>query len=406
MNYLALNIRRLRTSQGMTQSELATRAGLSRPTISHLEDASSEASSSSRTLQAVSNALGVTLSELFQEVKYPSFVRFRALTQFKSREQVLADALNAYERYRQLERKVDEELPIPEDFEKACQYAQSLASEMGVVRAQKVAKHVRETVLKLDMMHPLPPITSVIERMGVRVISMPYHTDAFGLCFISHEAKPVIVINISDRITTERWIFSASHELGHLLMHMSQGSQFSEEIESVEEENEANSFAAELLMPQAAFELLWGYYYKSLPFVDAVLEIKRRFAVSYQTVLMRKAKGNREVYQKELARFKEEYDTRYNTDLSITTEASGSVDMGRYDSWIVPVSFTSQEPENLGAGMPRSPMFFPQGRTMRLLVQAIESSRIEADEVAQMLYTTREVATAFMGRVKDAIHEN
>ena len=59
-----------------------------------------------------------------------------------------------------------------------------------------------------------------------------------------------------DRISVERWIFTAAHELGHLLRHPSEylcdaatGSQ--------DAEREADAFASEFLMPEKAFRPEW-----------------------------------------------------------------------------------------------------------------------------------------------------
>ncbi len=63
---LAQRVKRLRTQLGWTQQELARRAGISRITISRIEN-EKDPSPRVETLEKLANALGVKLAELFQE---------------------------------------------------------------------------------------------------------------------------------------------------------------------------------------------------------------------------------------------------------------------------------------------------------------------------------------------------
>ena len=55
-----------------------------------------------------------------------------------------------------------------------------------------------------------------------------------------------------ERISVERWIFTAAHELGHLLLHPH---EYRREATDLPEkaEREAHEFASEFLMPECAF---------------------------------------------------------------------------------------------------------------------------------------------------------
>ena len=72
---IAYQIRTLRMVRGWTQEELASRAKLSTPTISRLEDASGESPQIS-TLTAVANAFDVALFIRFES--WEAFVRHMA----------------------------------------------------------------------------------------------------------------------------------------------------------------------------------------------------------------------------------------------------------------------------------------------------------------------------------------
>ena len=88
-----------------------------------------------------------------------------------------------------------------------------------------------------------------------------------------------------DRISVERWIFTAAHELGHILLHPH---EYRREATALPEdaEREADEFASEFLMPEMAFERVWeATHGRSL--LSRVLKVKRIFRVSYKTVLYR-----------------------------------------------------------------------------------------------------------------------
>ena len=58
------------------------------------------------------------------------------------------------------------------------------------------------------------------------------------------------MVNVRERIPVERRIFSAAHELGHLILHLN-AYDVSKEVENEKEETDANLFAAHFLMPPA-----------------------------------------------------------------------------------------------------------------------------------------------------------
>ena len=93
------------------------------------------------------------------------------------------------------------------------------------------------------------------------------------------------MVNVWERISVERWIFTAAHELGHLLLHLDSYDS-DESAENLEEEKEANIFASYFLMPERHFNKEWEDT-SGLHLVDRVFKIKRMFKVSYRTVLYR-----------------------------------------------------------------------------------------------------------------------
>lgn len=138
----------------------------------------------------------------------------------------------------------------------------------------------------LDDKEPIHDITGLLAANGIRVFTYELASDGFfGMSISEVDGGPAIVVNVWDRIPVERWIFSAAHELGHLMLHL-EAYDVSVEKEDRAQEKEADVFAGHFLMPQRGFEREWDETY-GLPFLDRVLKVKRIFHVSYKTVLYR-----------------------------------------------------------------------------------------------------------------------
>lgn len=93
------------------------------------------------------------------------------------------------------------------------------------------------------------------------------------------------MVNTWDRISVERWIFTAAHELGHLLLHPDTF-DVAQTQEDESQDQEASIFASHFLMPQESFAWEWQNAW-GLGLFDRVMKVKRVFRVSYQTVLHR-----------------------------------------------------------------------------------------------------------------------
>ena len=90
----------------------------------------------------------------------------------------------------------------------------------------------------------------------------------------------------------ERWIFTAAHELGHLLLHPHEYRREATDLPE-EAEREADEFASEFLMPECAFAEAWEAT-SGHSLLSRVLKVKRIFRVSYKTVLYRLVQAGRE----------------------------------------------------------------------------------------------------------------
>ena len=86
-------------------------------------------------------------------------------------------------------------------------------------------------------------MVTLLENNGIIVISMVFGTDKMdGLSSITNKGRRVVFLN--SRMPSDRIRFSLAHELGHIIMHL-------DDIipDNRDEEDEANTFASEFLMP-------------------------------------------------------------------------------------------------------------------------------------------------------------
>jgi Zn-dependent peptidase ImmA (M78 family) len=133
---------------------------------------------------------------------------------------------------------------------------------------------------------PVHDICGLLEHQGIKVLSVNIATDAFlGLSVAEEDGGPAVVVNTWERLPVEHWIFSAAHELAHLLLHL-QAYSVDEESEDKDQERDADTFASHFLMPDAVFRREWDSTV-GLPLFDRVLKVKRVFRVSWRTVLYR-----------------------------------------------------------------------------------------------------------------------
>jgi Zn-dependent peptidase ImmA (M78 family) len=113
---------------------------------------------------------------------------------------------------------------------------------------EAVAKHARRYLGFGD--EPVREINSVLEKNGIIIVEMEDDANFFdGVSFITDEGYPVIVIN--SRFSNDRKRFTVAHELGHIIMHLSESFIFPDYRNK---EDEANRFASEFLMPSDVIE--------------------------------------------------------------------------------------------------------------------------------------------------------
>lgn len=272
---LAANLKRLRAARKMSQQALAEASGVSSSAIKKLEREGT--TPRANTLMQITKALGANFQDLFIEPQTLYNVRFRARKKIQGRDQILVRISRWLDDFNALESQMGENLEYRlANLAWSSNYKTDPITFAGAVRS--------ELGLKDD--EPIHDICGLLEHAGIKLLPYTYASDKFfGLSVGPQEKGPAIIVNTWDRISTERQIFSAAHELGHLLMHLNEYSE-TEEEEPKEQEKEADLFAGHLLMPKAGFDKEWEDTFGMNP-LDRVMKVKRIFRVSYRSVLHR-----------------------------------------------------------------------------------------------------------------------
>jgi Zn-dependent peptidase ImmA (M78 family)/DNA-binding XRE family transcriptional regulator len=362
---IAANVARLRLDRELTQEELARKAGVSRVALGKIERGA--VVPRAQTLADLAKALGVPVGELVIPVRPLETVRFRAQARVHSREQILAEIAKWLDAYARLEADLGE--PRPFRFE-----AEPVQAQPG--NPVETAQAAREAV-GLGPGEPVRDICGLLEENGVKLLLLEKKSDSFfGLSVGAGDGGPAVVVNTWDRISVERWIFTAAHELGHLLLHPAEYQRDATEL-PVQAEREADAFASHFLMPEAAFAKEWDET-RGHALLVRVLKVKRIFRVSYKTVLYRLVESDRET--KDVWRaFQRQHRDHFGKTLRKTEEPKALEKSEFAWNWS-----RSGEPEGL------SQHDFVEDRLSRLVRQGLEREHISLGRAAEILGLTRE----------------
>lgn len=356
------NVARLRLDREVSQERLASGAGISRLTLGKIERG--EVVPRAVTLEALAKALGSSTSELVTAVRPLSTVRFRA-PKVKGRQQILAEVSRWLEEYAWLER----------ELKQVTRFRLDQLRSNGL-KPEVLAKRVREE-MDLDPKEPIRDICGLLEDNGIKVLLLDKKSDAFfGLSVAEGDGGPAVVVNRWERISVERWIFTAAHEIAHLLLH--QGEYTRDESEEPKQaEHEADAFASHFLMPEAAFASEWEDT-NGHPLLDRVLKVKRMFRVSYKTVLYRlveTGRATRDVWPI----FQRQHAQRLGKTLSKADEPNPLKTSEFLWNWN-----RAGEPEGV------SEYDFIEDRLHRLVRTALERKLISLGRAAEILRISRE----------------
>jgi len=348
------NIRRIRISRGLSQENVASEAGISRTAYRSIEVGQAEPRVSN--LQGIARALDVALPELLAEPSHLSSVRFRSnktqsVKAQTAREQVVVDIAHWLKDFNSLEELLGQKKP----YSLGC-LANRLSASSGEDSIEAAGQ--ARKALGLRPNEPVRDICGLLESAGVKVRVMELDAEnIFGLSVAASDGGPAVIVNVRQDISVERRIFTAAHELGHLLLHP-HTYDISEVSEDPNDEKQADLFASHFLMPAGVFKSEWNDTF-GLSFVDRVLHVKRIFRVSYKTVLFRLVELGQADRNTVWKYFKFRYKQRYGVSLTKKVEPEGLVDLD-----------------------------FVESRLVRLVRQAVESEQITLSRGAEILGVT------------------
>ena len=370
---IGANVARFRLDRQLTQEQLAARAGMSRMALGKIERGAVVPRAG--TVRDLAMALNVPVGELTARVRTLKSVRFRAKAQVHGREQILAAVSKWLDAYSWLEDELSDRPTFA--FEGA-------AASAGT--PTEIARVVRSAAGLLEG-EPVRNISRLLEDNGVKLLLLQTTRDSFfGLSVGKADGGPAVVVNTWDRISVERWIFTAAHELGHLLLHPTDYRREATEMPS-EPEQEADAFASEFLMPEAAFSVEWDAT-SGHSLLVRVLKVKRIFRVSYMTVLRRlteTGRANTAVWRA----FQHQHRERFGRTLRKIEEPEALAKSEFAWDWR-----RSGEPVRL------SEHDFVEDRLLRLVRRALEEERISLGRAAETLGLTRDEMRMQVGRWK------
>lgn len=357
------NLRRLRLHQERSQAELASAAGIT--TLAYRNIESGKSTPKANTLQALAEALSVGIEELVKPATELRHVRFRSAKRLNTRAQVLTQVSGWLTNFRELESLLGEN-------------PRSTLSELRVGRRKDGRERAVEAAAKLrgyfglNENETVRDICGLLESKGIKVYPMEVASNLFfGLSVAEEDGGPAVAVNTWDRITVERWIFTAVHELAHLVLHLN-SFDVGQILEEDEQEVEANICGSHFLMPQPSFKKEWEETY-GLPLVDRVLKVKRMFRVSYRSVLYRVA----DLHGKQIwDQFNNQYQERFGKAPLPTDEPIPL----RKEAWrSSPEESPADEPEKL------SPSDFKEDKLWCLVRKAYERDLISLPRAAEIL---------------------
>lgn len=361
---LSKNVRRFMKIKKLSIPQLAKECDLGTATLSNILNEKSSPNSS--TLIKISTALGVSFSDLLAETPTLKTLRFRTNHKLTAREiaerdQLQIDSAIWLKNYVNLEELTQNQIEYK--FEQ-------ITTENPIEAAKEIRKiyNIREEA-------PIYDILSLVEDAGIKLYLHDFNFQkTFGLSVNKEDGGPAIIVNNNESISVERKIFTIAHELGHLILHRN---SFDGEVteENEIEEKQANDFAAELLMPEKAFEKQWELH-SGISWVEAVLQIKQYFRVSYKTVLSRLNSliGDRFTPGFLYAEFSRLYRLKYHHDLKNHYEPNS----------ISELAPAKDEPKKISC------FNFTEERFERLVRLAYEQEKITISRAAEMLSLSAE----------------
>lgn len=127
---------------------------------------------------------------------------------------------------------------------------------------------------------PIPSVLRLLERKGIKILDRQLPHDVLGLSTWADGKYPLVVIDrTNERHTVECLRFTASHELGHLVLNIPK------ELEPTERERLCNQFAGCFLLPRSTLvEELGGASRNRLTLAE-LIDLHEEYGVSVSALV-------------------------------------------------------------------------------------------------------------------------
>lgn len=260
-------IRQARELAGWTQGELAARVGVTNSDISHLEAGDWQPTADVLASIALATRFPESFFALPPDPDFPP-----GSLQWRARASTSAKAERRAKQYaRTLYHQAAAALEARFERRKV-----RLPRRLGdPIMAARVAR--RELGLAPD--EPIPNVVHAVEKGGVLVLAAPDAVEGIDALSAWLDTPPRPVILVFDGFPGDRRRWSVAHELGHLVEHDETNvGQTRRELD-----READQFAGEFLLPEAAMRA-------ELPrplTLTSLVPLKRRWKASLQALIRR-----------------------------------------------------------------------------------------------------------------------
>lgn len=257
-------LKQARELSGLTQEQLADRVGVKQATIALIERDALEPREELVRSIADSTGFPRDFFDLPVEKDFPlGSLVYRKFSRMKAEHKKMSHRV-AQQAFELSEFFAGYLKPIPVRLPRT--------SDEDPISAARIVRNA----LGVDPGAPIKNMIQKLERLGVRVFMLPNEIpdlDAFSI--LVEGRSPVVVLNPAR--PGDRQAFSLAHEIGHLVLH------YPMTLAQEESEDEANLFAAELLMPEEAMRVEL-----TAPVTLSLLaELKVRWRVSIAALLQR-----------------------------------------------------------------------------------------------------------------------
>lgn len=266
-NIVAYRIRSARKLKGLSLQEIADELGISKQMISKYEKGISIPTSSN--LIKLAKLFDLKVDYFFNSFKIDlGEVNFRKKSSFSAKKQ---DSLKENIKIK-LENYLYIEDLLSIDFNFSNPIDDIIIEKMEDIEAA-VSQLKNSWEIGFDPVHN---IIQLLEDKRIKIIELADSEDNFdGLATYVDGKYPVIVLN--SKFPVERKRFSLLHELGHLLLNISEDTQ-------LKSEDVCNKFASEFLLPKAAIIEEFGGKRKHI-IISELISIQEKYGISIKAIV-------------------------------------------------------------------------------------------------------------------------